>query len=124
MNEPKVLLFRLTGLILSVLPVLICVLTYFPVWSERGSRAVISGFTLLLIFIAVLPLTRMITQYLRSPSAYMIWLAIFLFFLAVAEIAHEMTVISFVGFLGNLLGSVFFRLARKCEGQSSEGGEK
>ncbi len=120
MTDAKRFTCRLIGLILSVLPVLICVITYFPIWNERGSRAIISGFALLLIILSVLPFLRVIREYLKSPSAYVIWLFVFLFFLAVSEIADEMTVIAFVGFVGNLLGSVFFALAKAPDGDKGE----
>jgi Co/Zn/Cd efflux system component len=47
----------------------------------------------------------------HSPAAYVMWLIAFLLFFSLEKIAHEMTVISFVGFLSNLCGAVLFKFA-------------
>ena len=41
------------------------------------------------------------------------WLVSFLIFFCLSRIADEMTVISFVGFVGNLIGALFFHLGRR-----------
>jgi hypothetical protein len=48
------------------------------------------------------------------------WFLIFISFFLLSRIAREMTVISFVGFVTNLLGSVFFRIARKYGAKEGE----
>ena len=100
------------GILLSVLPPLIATLSYFPLWRTRGAGAVISGGVLVLLLLASVPLLRIISARLKSPSAPIMWLFIFLFFSVMAEIADELTVISFFGLLGNALGALLFRLAR------------
>ncbi len=72
---------------------------------------VISGFSLLLLVLAAAPLFNVIKRMLRTPSAPVLWFIIFIAFLMLSRIADEMTVISFVGLVSNLLGAVFFRLA-------------
>ena len=54
----------------------------------------------------------------RAPASYTVWLVIFIAFLILSNIAHEMTVISFVGFLGNLIGAVLFKLSGKIGGDT------
>ena len=112
-RDKKRLLLSAVGLLVSTVPTLVCVLTYFPVWRERGSDYVISGLALLFSLLAILPLIRIIKQKLKSPSAYFVWLIIFLLFFSLSRIAEEVTVISFVGFVTNLIGSVFFKLAAR-----------
>ena len=112
-RDKKRLLLSAIGLLVSTVPTLVCVLTYFPVWRERGSDYVISGLALLFSLLAILPLIRIIKQKLKSPSAYLVWLIIFLLFFSLSRIAEEVTVISFVGFVTNLIGSVFFKLAAR-----------
>lgn len=56
---------------------------------------------------------------LASPAAHTMWFIAFLIFFTMSKIADEMTVISFVGFLGNGAGAICFRLARR--GDLSEG---
>ena len=113
----KKTVFNLAGLTLSTVPVAICILLYFPVWRERGIVATLSGFTLLLLALAAVPLINIIKRALKSPSAPIMWLGVFIVFLTLSSIADEMTVVAFVGFVSNLIGTVFFRLA---EGKRNE----
>ena len=114
------IILGIIGLILSTVPTVICVLSYFPLWQERGSECVLSGIALLLILLSLVPLIRIIKGKLRTPSAYMIWLMIFMLFASLSRIADQMTVISFVGFLSNLIGSVFFKLSKRYRGGAYE----
>ena len=105
-------LLYILGLIFSAVPPALATLSYFPLWTERGAGAVISGGALLLLIICALPLVRHVKNHLRSPSAYIVWLIIFLAFYSLSSIADEVTVIAFVGFIGNLMGAILFALAR------------
>ena len=55
----------------------------------------------------------MIIRWLQSFSSYVMWLLLFLLFLGLSRIADQMTVISFVGFISNLIGSFFFAAAKR-----------
>ena len=105
--------FRTLGIIFSVIPPMLCTLLYFPIYAEASAEKLLSLGTLTLLLIAFLPLTRIVAARLKSPSATLIWLAIFLLFYLLGRIAAEMTVVSFFGFIGNLIGSVFFALSKK-----------
>jgi hypothetical protein len=61
------------------------------------------------------PIFRAIKRALASPSAPLLWLVIFLLFLSLSRIADDITVIAFVGFVSNLCGALFFRLAKGSE---------
>lgn len=107
----------LGGVLVSTLPVAICILLYFPVWKERGIASTLSGFTLLLLVLAALPLMNLAKKALKSPSAPLMWFIVFVAFLALSSIADEMTVVAFVGFVSNLVGAILFRAA---EGEKDE----
>ena len=109
------IILTLLGVALSTLPPMICALSYFPVWQSRGGAAVLSGFLLMLLLICFVPLFRTIKYLLSSPAAHTMWFISFILFFALSKIADEMTVISFVGFIGNLLGAFSFRMARLGE---------
>ncbi len=102
---------NLVGIAVSTLPVAVCILLYFPIWRERGIAAMLSGFTLLLLALAAVPLINLIKRVLKSPSAPVMWFIIFIAFLTLSGIADEMTVVAFVGFISNLIGAIFFRTA-------------
>lgn len=109
----KFFLFNAAGLMLCVLPVTAAIIFYFPIWAERGAPTLLSGFSLLLILMAAVPAIKLIKRALRSPAAYLMWLTAFLIFFMLAEIAKDMSVICFVGFISNLCGAVFFKLAER-----------
>ena len=108
------------GLIFSILPPLLATLLYFPVWSLRGGAASLSGIVFLLLLLSFLPLFNVLKERLRSPSTYAIWLILFVTFFLLSRIADEVAVISFFGFIGNLIGSVFFRLSAKRTRKETE----
>lgn len=112
-NPSKRLLFNALGLAISVIPVTVSVFSYFPLWIERGDTSILSGISLILIGLAAVPLYKYFKQILRSPSAPVMWLIAFILFLSLSRIADEMTVISFVGLISNLIGSLIFKLARR-----------
>ena len=113
------LLLRLLGILLCTVPVCAAVISYFPAWRAEGGEVVISGFTVLLLALCFVPLWNTVRKALASPAAHTMWFIAFLIFFTMSKIADEMTVISFVGFLGNGAGAICFRLARR--GDLSEG---
>ena len=64
-----------------------------------------------MLAVCIIPLYRLMWRALSSSSSYIMWLVLFLTFLALSKIATQMTVIAFVGFVGNLLGAVCFAIA-------------
>ena len=108
------IILKSAALILSVLPPLIAVLSYFPLWREAGAGAVLSGFTALLLVMAFFPLFKLLRRMLESPSAWVMWLISFLLFFALSRISEQMIVISFIGTLSNAMGAVLYRIAGKA----------
>ena len=112
-NPTKRLLYNAIGLAISIIPVSIAILSYFPIWAKRDDSSLLSGLSLILIAVALVPLYKHIRQALRSPSAPLMWFFTFAVFFLLSRIADEMTVISFVGFVTNVIGSLFFKAARR-----------
>lgn len=113
MKSAKYYIATLFALVLSTLPPIIAALSYFPFWRESGEGAIISGFTLMLLLIAAIPLFKLIKRMLASPSILFIWLIIYLLFSAAKNIADEMTVISFVGVVSNTVSTFIFKIAER-----------
>lgn len=103
------------GIILSVVPVAVSILLYFPLWLERGDGSVISGFAVLLLALAAIPLFKLARRALSSPSAWMMWLFMLFTFLAMSKIADEMIVISLLGCVGGALGAILFNLSKRYQ---------
>ena len=114
-NLTKVLMLKALGIAVCVIPPLCAILSYFPIWVKREGACMLSGFALLLVTLAFIPFYKQVIRILKSPSAYMMWLIVFILFLLLSRIADEMTVISFVGFISNLIGAVILKLAEREE---------
>lgn len=110
------IIIRALALISCTIPVLTATLSYFPLWISKGEAYALSGFALCLSMLAILPFCRHLSGLIRSPSAYLIWLILFVIFFLLSKIADEMTVISFVGFISNLVGALLFKLAARLDG--------
>ena len=111
-NPTKRLAFNALGLIFSVIPVSVAIFSYFPLWLAKDDASILSGLTLLLLTLAAVPMFKYVKEALRSASAPFMWFILFIIFFMLSKIANEITVISFVGFLSNVIGSIFFRMAR------------
>ena len=110
----KNLLLRTFALAVCTLPAAIATLCYFPIWKSRSSGSLLSGFTVLLLLVCAYPTVKAIKRLFRTPSVFTVWLLLFLGFSLVKSIAYEMTVISFVGMISNMIGALLFKLSR-CE---------
>lgn len=111
----------ISALIISTVPAAVCTLSYFPLWKERGDGALLSGLAILLLFISFVPLYRTLRRIFRSPAAHTVWFVLFILFFTVSKIAHEMTVICFVGFISNLLGALLFKASGVRIGKDEDG---
>ncbi len=100
------------GILLCIAPPIACTLCYFPIWKTSGEKTVAGG-VLLLLIICLIPLFKDIKRRLSSAASYILWLILYIIFFFLSKIADEMTVISFFGFIGNLLGAVCFRLSKR-----------
>lgn len=110
---------HILGYLLCIVPPLVCTLTYFPIW-ESASGFKLNALCVIFVILAVFPLIRLIRRLLKSDATYILWFILFISFYALSRIADEMTVISFVGFTSNSLGSLLMRLGGKRNGRKTE----
>ena len=114
------LALHILGFSLCIIPPLVCTLSYFPLWKSVGYESCIAGGSALLLILCFFPLLKFLTKALTSYGSYLIWLLCFLLFFALSKIAEQMTVISLVGFIGNLLGSLCFAAARRRKNERQQ----
>ena len=107
------LTLHILGIIVCVVPPALATLCYFPLWKISGSSHTLAGGCALLLILSARPLFKYTRRLLSSPSSYVSWLLLFLLFFLTEKIAYEMTVISFIGLISNLLGAVLFRIAER-----------
>ena len=111
---------HILGFCLCILPPAVCTLMYFPLWKTIGYEYCIAGGAALILVLCMIPLYKFLRRKFESYSSYLIWLILFLLFFALSKIADQMTVISFAGFVGNILGAICFHIAKRVRGVKTE----
>jgi chromate transport protein ChrA len=126
-NAQKYRALYILGVILCILPTVLCILCEFPLWVKKGNPTVASGVTLSaislsLITIASTPLLRIVREKIKSPSMWMIWGFAFLVFYSLEAVISSLVLISFAGFIGNVMGAMVFFFAKKYKPKSESEG--
>lgn len=111
-------LLKDTALLIDVGAPLAATMNYFPIWIERSAESTVSGLFLFFAILCAIPLLRYFKRFIKSPSAPVMWGLLFAIFLALRSILDEMVVISFVGFVANIIGLVLFKYADRGEDTS------
>ena len=109
------LILHFSGILCCIIPPIICTVSYFPLWSEAGAEYLVSGGTALLIILSMIPLYKYIKKLLESCASYVLWLLIFLFCFLMSKVIDEITVIAFVGFVGNIVGAALMKVSEMVQ---------
>ena len=104
------------GYLFCILPPALAILERFPLFAREGGAPVLSGLAFLLLLVAAIPLRRGITslfeKFLRSPSAFTVWGAIWIVFEVFGRIAAAVADVALIATVSSLIGAIFFRLAK------------
>jgi hypothetical protein len=85
-------------------------LTQFPVWVHRNSESTISGLFLIFAFLCCIPFFRQIKEFVKNPSAPIVWLVLLVLFVLLRNIIDEMVWVCFFGTIANLIGTVIYKI--------------
>lgn len=111
------LLFRILGYLLCILPALFAIFEHFPLFAAEGAKPTLSGLAFLLLLLALIPfhrgILRRVKRWLSSPSAYSVWLVLWILSEWLGRISEAVADISLVAFVGSLLGAICFRLGKE-----------
>ncbi len=113
MDKLKYSVLTALGALLCIAPPAVVTLCYFPLWVEKSSSATLSGLSLIMILVSIIPLFRILKNHLSSPSAPIVWVLICGFCLAFRSIIDQMLVISFVGGISSIAGFIIFKARDK-----------
>ncbi len=116
MNKRQ-LIYKIVGILLCTLPASIATLSYFPLWM-RNERSAVSVLSVAVLCLCAIPFKRAIGRALRSPSAWQMWLVLWIGLTMLNAISDGLRAVSAVAFPTSLLGAVFFWLARREEKRS------
>lgn len=101
----------------------VATVSYFPVWIDRGANATVSGLSVLLVLICVVPLLRKLGSLFKSPSMPMVWTILFVLFLALESIVHEIKAICLLGMIANYIGAGMYKIGDKLIAYNEKKGE-
>ena len=107
-----VICLRIAGYVLCIVPALVSSLEHFPIWLSDRAQA-LSLFGVLVLLLAVLPLWKTVKQVLKSPSAWMVWVLLWLFLSLFRNIIDGLIAVALVAFPSSMLGALCFYLARR-----------
>jgi hypothetical protein len=111
------LIFTVLGYLFCLVPPTLAILERFPLWAQEGKAPLLSGFSLLLLLVATIPLRRgivaLFARFLHSPSAFTVWGAIWLFCELFGRISVAVADIALLSTITSLIGAFFFHLGRK-----------
>lgn len=114
-NTTKGKVLKTTAVTIDVAAPLAATISQFPIWIERSSAATVSGMFLVLAFLSCIPFIRQIKEYMKSPSAVVMWLLFFVLFLALRNIIEQMVIVCFVGAVANGVGALLYKAGKVVE---------
>lgn len=102
---------------IDVLGPFVATLTQFPVWVDKSAEATMSGLFLVFAALSVIPFFKQIKAFIKSPSVWVLWCVLFVFFVALQSIISEMLVVCFWGMVANIIGAVIYKIGDHVQGK-------
>lgn len=102
------------GYVLCIVPPALATLEFFPLWLTDGEKS-ISALSLLLLCISAVPLFRAYRRHVKTPSAILLWLALFLLMTAFRSIVNEIRCVALVGLVSSLPGTLCIFFAKRIK---------
>ena len=107
-------LLYVIGYTLCVLPPAFATMEFFPLWIASGEKS-ISALSLILLALCAVPLWRAYRRYVKSPSAVLLWLAVFLVLTAFRSIVDEIRCVALVGLISSVPGALCCFFAKRIK---------
>lgn len=113
-DKQKHYLFKILGFLFCIVPPLVVTVIKYPLWSA-SKGATLSVVSVILIVLCCIPFKKYIKEVWKNPSAWQMWLFIFLADVILENIAQMTKIISLVGFISSIIGSIMFQLSKRYE---------
>lgn len=124
-NKTKYYLCYAVGMIFCIIPSVLAVATYFPVWKEAHPSVMASGIMVsaisisLMACVALPPLAKWLKIFVgKTPSAWVGFAIAAVLFKMIESVVDALFVIFFIAALSNLCGQVFFFIGNRCKKRS------
>lgn len=114
-NSTKGAILKTIAIGIDVGVPLAATLTQFPLWVEQSAEATMSGLCLVFIGLSVIPFLKVLKEYFKSPSSWVIFGLIFMFLLLLRSILDQMLIVSFAGFVANIIGAALYGIGNNLQ---------
>lgn len=108
-NKTKGIIIRWIAIMIDIIPPVIATLTQFKVWVTKSDKAVVSGLAIIMLALSCIPFMRQIKEFLKSPSNWVMWIAVFVMFIILDGIVSEMKAVALVGMIANIVGAAIYK---------------
>ena len=109
-NNKKILTLSIVGGALCIAPPAIATLAYFPLWVSKSSATTVSGLSMILVLISIVPIFKMLKEHLKTPAAPVLWAVVLGIAVLFRSIIDQVLVISFVGTISSVAGFLVFKV--------------
>lgn len=114
-NSTKAAILKTIAIGIDVGVPLAATLTQFPLWVEQSAEATMSGLCLVFIGLSVIPFLKVLKEYFKSPSSWVVFGLIFMILLLLRSILDQMLIVSFAGFVANLIGAALYGIGNNLQ---------
>lgn len=108
------------GAMLCIAPPAVATLMYFPLWVDKSATTTVSGLSMILILISIVPLFKLIKDHLKTPSAPILWAIVCVFAMMFRSIIDQVVVIAFVGTVSSIAGFFVFKARDRMAEKTKE----
>lgn len=112
-NKTKGRILQAASLALSVGVPFVATIIQFPLFVNRSAAATVSGLSVLLLLVCVVPFAKHIKIAMRSASIPFVWTFIAVGLFAINSIVEEMIVVAMLGAIANWIGMFIYRAGER-----------
>ena len=112
-NKTKGRILQAASLALSVGVPFVATIIQFPLFINRSAAATVSGLSVLLLLVCVVPFAKHIKIAMRSASIPFVWTFIAVGLFAINSIVEEMIVVAMLGAIANWIGMFIYRAGER-----------
>lgn len=113
-KKQKYYLFKVLGFLFCIVPPLVVTVIKYPLWSA-SKGATLSVVSVILIVLCCIPFKKYLKEVWKNPSAWQMWLFIFVADIILENIAQMTKIISLVGLISSIVGAIMFQLSKRYE---------
>lgn len=122
-NKTKGIILQASSMVLSIGVPFVATIIQFPLFVNKSAAATVSGFSVLLLLICVIPAAKHVKIAMRSASIPFVWTAIAVVLIAINSIVEEMIIVAVLGAVANWIGAFLYRAGEKFLKEKEESQE-